>query len=106
MFKPGSVYGRHGVLQIQTRELIKSIRITSNFTSNPWLEMAKEGTVHSKNMQSNKLNIIQQKAQPFYKKFSDAIPFLIINIFKGNCYSITQSFSITVTYYNYFYFGI
>ncbi len=41
--------GRRGALQIQTRELIKSIRIL-NFTKRPWLEMTKEDTVHIKNM--------------------------------------------------------
>ncbi len=29
MFKPGSINGRRGTLQILTRELIKSIRIAS-----------------------------------------------------------------------------
>ncbi len=62
MFKPGSVNGRCGAGKIQTREPIKSIRISSNFTEQPWLEMAKEGIVLIKNMQSNKTNIIQRIA--------------------------------------------
>ncbi len=61
MFQPGSVGGRRGALQIQTREPIKSIRTASNFTKRPWLEMVKEKIVHNKNMQSNKMNIIQHK---------------------------------------------
>ncbi len=35
MFKPGSVNGICGTLQIQTREPIKSIRIASDFTKWP-----------------------------------------------------------------------
>ncbi len=35
MFKAGSVNGRRGTLQIQTREPIKSIRIASKFTKRP-----------------------------------------------------------------------
>ncbi len=44
MFKPGSVNGRRGTLHIQTRELIKSIRIASNFLKQSQLEKAKEDT--------------------------------------------------------------
>ncbi len=55
MFKPGSVNGRRGALQIQTRDPIKSIK-TSNFTKQPWLEMTKEGF---RKMQLNKMNIQQ-----------------------------------------------
>ncbi len=62
MFKPGSVNDRHGALQIQTREPIKSIRITLTFAKGPWLEMAKEDTVHIKNMQSNKMIYFQRIA--------------------------------------------
>ncbi len=49
-------------LHIQTREPIKNIRIASNFTKRPWLEMAKEDIVHIKNMQNNKMNIMQHIA--------------------------------------------
>ncbi len=49
---------RRGAPQIQTREPIKTIKIASNFTKQPWLEIAKEDTVHIKNMQSIKTNII------------------------------------------------
>ncbi len=62
MFKAGSVNGRRGALQMQTREPIKSIRTASNFTTRLWLNMAKENIVHIKNMQSNKMNIIQHIA--------------------------------------------
>ncbi len=48
MFKPCSVHGRRGALQIQTREPIKSIRTASNFTKRPWLEVSKEDIVHIK----------------------------------------------------------
>ncbi len=41
MFEPGSVNGRREALQIQTREPIKSFRITSDFTEQPRLEMTK-----------------------------------------------------------------
>ncbi len=54
-----NLIGRRGALQIQTRKPIKSIRIASNFTNQSWLEVAKEGTVHIKNMQGNKMNTIQ-----------------------------------------------
>ncbi len=37
---------------------------------------------------------------------SDAIPFVIINIFISNCNLITHLFLVTVTNYNYFYFVI
>ncbi len=50
------------MLEIPTREPIKSIRIASNFTKWPWLEMAKEDIVHYKNMPSNKMSIIQHVA--------------------------------------------
>ncbi len=56
-FKAGSVNSRRGALQIQTRESNKSIRITSNFTKRPRLEMTKD-TVHIQNMQNSKMNII------------------------------------------------
>ncbi len=62
MFKPGSVHDRRGKLQIQTRELIKSIRVTSSFTKRSWLEMTKGDIVRIKNMQSNKMKIIQHIA--------------------------------------------
>ncbi len=58
IFKPGSVNGSCVEMQIQTREPIKSIRITSNFTKGPCLEVAKDDIVLIKNMQSNKMNII------------------------------------------------
>ncbi len=66
MFKPGS--GRCEVLQIQTRESIKSIKTASNFTKRPWQEMAKEGIVHVKNMQSNKVKIIEHTAEASHRK--------------------------------------
>ncbi len=62
MFKPGIINVRCGALQIQTSEPIKSIRIASNFTKRSSLEMTKENTVHIKNMQNNKMNIIQHIA--------------------------------------------
>ncbi len=55
-------------------------------------------------MQSNKMNIIQPIEYASYWKYSDATPFVIINIFKSNL--ITHSFSVTVTDYNYIYFVI
>ncbi len=84
MFKPGSVNGRRGALQIQTGEPIRSFRAASNFTKRPWLEMVKEDTVHVKNMQSNKINIIQHMAWAFYRKYSSNAASSIINIFKSN----------------------
>ncbi len=47
------------------REPIKSIRIASIFTKQPWLLMAKENIVHIKNMQDNKMNIIPHIAWAF-----------------------------------------
>ena len=52
-------------LQIQTGEPIESIRIASNFTKRLWLEMAKEDIVPIKNMQCNKMNVIQHIALLF-----------------------------------------
>ncbi len=72
---------RRGALQIHTLEPIKSIRISSKFTKRPGLETAKEGTVHIKNLQSNKMNIIAHTAVAFYGKYSDVTLFVIINIF-------------------------
>ncbi len=63
--------------------------------------MTKENTVLIKNMQSNKMNIIQQTAWAFYREYWDAIPFVIINIFICNCNLITYFFSVPVTDYNY-----
>ncbi len=40
------LFGRHGALQIQTRDPIKSIRIASNYTK--WPPLEKEGIVHIK----------------------------------------------------------
>ncbi len=90
-------------LQIQTGELIKSLRIESNFTKRPWQEMIKEDTVHIKNMQSNKMNIFQHTAEAFYRKYSDVTPFVISNIFISNRNLITHSCSVTVTDYSYIY---
>ncbi len=91
-------------LQLQTREPIKSIRTASNFTKWPWLEMTKEDTVHIKNMQSNKMNIIQHTAWAFNRKYSDVTPFVIIDIFRSNCNLIIHFFS--VTDYSHIYFVI
>ncbi len=77
MFKSGSVNGRRGTLQIQTRESIKRIRRASNFTKRTRLKMAREDIVHMKNMPSNKMNIIQHIVYFFYWKYSD-ISFVII----------------------------
>ncbi len=60
-------------------------------------------TVHIKNMQSNKINIIQHKVWTFYRKYSDVTYFVIINIFIRNCNLIIHSFSVTVTVYSYVY---
>ncbi len=49
------------MLQIQTREPIKSIGMASNFKKQPWLALAKEDIVHVKNMQSNNMSIFQCK---------------------------------------------
>ncbi len=49
-----------------------------------WLEMTEEDIVHNKNIQSNKINIIQHTEQAFYRKYSDVTPFVIINIFISN----------------------
>ncbi len=94
MFKPGSV-----ALQIQTREPIKNLRAASDFSERPRLEITKD-TVHIKNMQSNKVNMIQHTARAFYRQHSDGTPFVIIHIFIGKCNLITHSFSVTVTDYN------
>ncbi len=56
MFKPGRA-GRREALQKQENQ-----SKASNFTKQPWLEMAKEDIVCIKNMQSNKMNIIQHIA--------------------------------------------
>ncbi len=45
--------------------------------------MTKEDTVHIKNMQTNKMNIIQHTAEASYRKYSDVIHFVIINSFKS-----------------------
>ncbi len=52
MFKPGSVNGRREVLETETKEPIKSIKIASNFTKRQ--EMAKEDTVHIKTCKATK----------------------------------------------------
>ncbi len=80
--------------------------MASNFTKRPWLEMTEEDTVHIKNMQSNRINIIRHIAEAFNRKYFDVIPFVIINIFTSNCNLITPSFSVTVTNYSYIYFVI
>ncbi len=67
ILKPGSVIFRRGVLQIQTRKPIKSIRIALNFIKPPSLEMAKKGIGHIKNMQSHKMNIIQHIDEASYR---------------------------------------
>ncbi len=36
--------------------------------------MLKENIVHIKNMQGNKMNIIQHIAEVFYRKYSDVAP--------------------------------
>ncbi len=95
--------GRCEALQIQAREPIKSIRTASNFIKQPWLEMTKD-TVHIKNMQSNKMNIIQHTAWTFYRKYSDITPFVIINTFMSNCDLTTHSVLVTVPDYNHIYF--
>ncbi len=61
MFKSDSVNGRRGTLQIQTREP-NSEASEQHQTLLTWLEMTKADTVFIKNMQSNKINIIQHKA--------------------------------------------
>ncbi len=40
--------------------------------------MVKEDIVHIKNMQSNKMNVIQHIAEAFYRKYSNVTPFAII----------------------------
>ncbi len=57
-----NLIGMHEAQQIQTREPIKSIGIASTFTERLRLEMAKKDIVYIKNMQSNKMNIIQHIA--------------------------------------------
>ncbi len=99
--------GRCGaVLQIQTREPNKSIRTASNFTKRPWLEMTKEDIVHIKNMQSNKINIIQHSLS--FLQISDATSFVIIHIFTRNRHLMTHYFSetVSVTDNSYIYFVI
>ncbi len=63
MFEQGSVNGRHGALQIQTRTN-ESIR--SNFKQSWQTQTPSDGndktTLHIKNMQSNKMSIIQHTA--------------------------------------------
>ncbi len=86
MFKPDSVNGRRGTLQVQTREPIKSIRIASDFTKSLWLEKAKEDI-----MTTIQFKIIQQRE--YYSTYDI-------------CNLISQSFSETVTDYNYIYFVI
>ncbi len=71
--------GRRRALQIQ-REPIKSIKIALNFTKQPCGEIAKEGIMHIKNMQSNKMKIIQHIAEAFHRKYSDVSPFVIVSI--------------------------
>ncbi len=75
------------------QESIGRIRIASNFTKWPWLEMAKEDIVHIKNMQSNKRNTIRHIADAFYRKYSAVTLFVIINIFISNYNLITVFFS-------------
>ncbi len=62
MFKPGSVNGRCGELQIQTRESIKLNVLTGN---------DKRRHCTHQNMQSNKMNVVQHIAKAFYRKYSD-----------------------------------
>ncbi len=51
MLKPGSVNGRRGALQIQTREPIESIRTASDFAN--WPGNNKRRHHAHQNMQSN-----------------------------------------------------
>ncbi len=60
MFNPGSV---------NLAVVLK--RTASDLTKQPWLEMTKEIIVHIKNMQNDKMNIIQHVAYTFYRKHSD-----------------------------------
>ncbi len=69
------------------------------------MEMAKEGNVHIKNMQSKKLKMIHHTAEAFHK-YSNAIPFVIVNIFISSFGLITHYFTVTVTDYSYIYFVI
>ncbi len=65
MFKPGSVHGRGGAMQIQTKEQIESIRIASNLATRPWLEMAKEGIVHIRTCKATKWILLNIKLRLF-----------------------------------------
>ncbi len=58
MFKPGS--GTHGALQIQTENQSKASEQHQTLLNR--LEMREDDTVHIKDMQSNKINIIQHTA--------------------------------------------
>ncbi len=70
------------------------------FAKSPWLKMTKAGIVHINNMQINKMNIIQHRAEAFYRKYSDITPFVILNIFISNCNLVTHYFSVTITNYS------
>ncbi len=93
-------------LQIQTRETITGIRISSNFIKQPRLEMAKKDIMHIKNTQNNKTKIIQHAAEASDRKYSDVTLFVITDIFISNCDLITHSFLLTVTDYSYIYLVI
>ncbi len=67
MFKPGSVNGRCDVVK------------------RSWLEMTEKDIVHVKTYKATKLFNI------YSRKYSDVIPFVIINIFISNCNLITQT---------------
>jgi len=83
------VISRCGALQIQTRESIKSIRI------HPFTKQPLNGRRHCAHRKQAKqqMNIIQQ-ILAFYRKYSDATPFVIVNIFCNcTCNLITHCFS-------------
>ncbi len=63
-----------------------------------------EGNVLIKNRQINKLILFNILA--FYRKYSDVTPFIIVNIFIGNCNLITHFFLVTVSDSSYIYFVI
>ncbi len=105
MFKPGGVNSRRMVLQIQTRESIKGIRIASDFTKlklklkqkRQWKPLCTSKHAKPQNYHST------QSLQAFYRKCN---PFVIINIFTSDCNLIKHSFLVTVTDYSHFYFVI
>ncbi len=106
MFKSGSVNGRRGGAAKSNKNQSKASEQHQTLLNSHDLEMTKEIIAHIKNMQSNKMNIVQHIAKAFYRKYSNATPSVSINIFKNGYNLITYFFSVIVIDYKYIHYVI